>query len=77
MKIKFEVEYDTETKLFNVESGDASLPHSGSSYLRIIPKGQANQIGQVFCCNPWWDEEKVGEKSKQRYLCLGIDEGFE
>jgi hypothetical protein len=37
MKVRFEIEYDTDSKSFTVEkhSDDIKIYHSGSSYLRI------------------------------------------
>jgi hypothetical protein len=47
MKIKFEVEYDSERGDYLVTSPQMALVHSGSSYLRIKFHENDGQIGTI------------------------------
>jgi hypothetical protein len=70
MILKFNIEYDTETKQYTLgdTSDNIELVHSGSSYYRII----GDKIyGTINCINPFWELEKEN-KSDDNYLTFNI-----
>jgi hypothetical protein len=69
MKIKFEVIFDTETKLFHVESNDVKISHSGSSYLRINGENIYGTIGTP-CPGPFIKDNYSCEDNL--HLCFNI-----
>jgi hypothetical protein len=89
MKIKFEVEYDTETERFKVDLLDNDrfmLKHSGSSYLRIMDTSkkdsdytdgqQAGTIGGHCPGSEAFVKLSDDCGNKYRHLSFGIESGF-
>lgn len=70
MKIKFEVEYDSNDKQYTVvtKTRDINIIHSGSSYLRIIYKNEI-QIGTIDCLKRY-------EHSNRNYLTFDVSNDF-
>jgi hypothetical protein len=78
MKIKFEVEYDSERGDYLVTSPTMKLVHSGSSYLRIKFDEDDGQIGTIDGMNhDDLDIKAINLTKDCRFLTFCIRKNFE